>query len=169
MSAFLGAMIDYFGNLSLEVTTRANAARKKIDAGTYGPTEISSDALGLWIATVEGWWDAALRPAASAAPLAFLKLRVGDAAAGPITIPVKSATGTTAPAGTNLTSADGNTTLSAANHLVLRFEQVGGADDRTQLQVGLRNLGAANPPAGVYEGFAYVDQTALAHIVAVIT
>ena len=36
-------------------------------------------------------------------------------------------------------------------------------------EVGLRNLGVLAPPAGVYEGFAYIGQTALANIVAVIT
>jgi hypothetical protein len=168
MSGFLGAMIDYYGNLALQVTTRANAARKKIDAGTYSPTDALSDTLGLGIAAVEGWWDAALRPAA-AAPVAFLKLQVGDAAAGPVTVPVTSTPGPTPPSGTDLTNADGSKTIPFTAHFVLRFAQVGGVEDRSRLEVSLRNLIPLAPPKGVYEGFAYIDQTALAHVVAIIT
>src|SRR4030095_7548532 len=169
MSAFLESMVQYYGQLSLLVVTRANAARVKIDAGTYGPTDVISDTLSIAIGGVEGWWDAALRPVTTALPAAFLKLRVGDAAAGPGTVPVGAAhTGT--PTGTDLTSVSGPTTISAATHLTVAFAQKGGVDDRTQLQVGLRNLTVpSSPPAGVYQGFVFVDQTALAHIVAVIS
>jgi hypothetical protein len=175
MSGFLGAMLEYWGNLALQANTRANAARTKIDAGTYGPTELLSDSLSLSIAAVEGWWDAALKPGAAAVPLAFLKLRVGDAAAGPVTVTVKSTPAApppappTPPTATNLTSADGNTTIPLGANLVVRFKQVGGVDDRSQLEVSLRNLIPLAPPAGVYEGIAYIDQTPLAAIIAVIT
>lgn len=169
MSGFLGAMIDYWGNLAQQANTRANAARTLIETGKYGPTELLSDSLALSIAAVEGWWAASLRPDGAAASLAFLKLGVGDATAGPVTIPVKLTSGTAVPTGTDLTRADGGKTIPAAAHLVLRFPQVGGVDDRSRLEVGLRNLGVLAPPAGVYEGFAYIGQTALANIVAVIT
>jgi len=149
------------------VTTRVNGARKKIDEGKYGPTEITSDALGLWICAVEGLWSAALRPAGAAVPLAFFKLQVNDEIAGPITIPVKLTDGDEPPAKTDLTSADGARTISASN-LVLKFETVGVGKvvDRTKLSVKLFDLN--NPPAGVYEGYAYIKQTPLAHIVAVV-
>lgn len=169
MSGFLGAMIDYWGNLAQQANTRANAARTKIEAGTYGPTELMSDSLAFSIAAVEGWWDAALRPAGAAASLAFLKLNVGDGNSKVVTVPVRLTPGNTPPTGTDLTIADGSSKIPAAAHLVLRFPQVGGVDDRSRLEVSLRNLGALAPPAGVYEGFAYIDQAALANIVAVIT
>ncbi len=78
--------------------------------------------------------------------------------------------GTAQPDATDLTSADGNNTIAAAAHVVVTFEPVGtGGDvDRARLQVTLRNLRASNPPRGVYEGYAYLDQTILAQIVAVI-
>ena len=43
---------------------------------------------------------------------------------------------------------------------------VGKVEDRTKLSVKLFDLN--NPPAGVYEGYAYIKQTPLAHIVAVV-
>jgi hypothetical protein len=173
MSAFLGSVLEYYQEIATNGVQRLNKARTRIDAGTYGPTELTSDILGLWIDAVEGWWDSALRPVASALPTAFFKLRVGDASAT-VPIPVK-ATQAGNPTVTDLTSAASGQTLQAALHVSAVFVTNGGQVDRTQLEVKLRDLKKyngtpnTNTPAGLYRGVVFVDTTGLAEVPLLIT
>jgi hypothetical protein len=167
MSAtFLGSVIEYYQDLSHETLTRLNAARTKIDAGTYGPSDLFSDTLALWIAGVDGWWNSALRPAISAWPTVFLTLKTTDSASSTVTVPVRL-TAAGGPANTDVVAA-GGATIPAAN-VVAAFVTTGSVPDRTQLEVHLRNLSGLGISAGVYQGFVYVGQVALAQIVAVVT
>ena len=173
MSAtFLGSMIEFYGELSTKALARANAAQTKIEAGTYGPTQITSDALGLWLDGVNGWWDSALRPVAASLPVAFFKLAIGDASAA-TTVPVRLTSGGN-PTVTDLASTTGGNTLEAAKHVGVSFVTDGGGTvDRTQLVVALRNLkshngSAKDAPAGLYQGVAWLDKTALSNVVVLI-
>jgi hypothetical protein len=158
-SAYLTAMIDYWGNVGKGALRRLAVASEDVRNRTYGTERLVSDVVGLWMDGVDGWWGALRGPVAPSAPTVLFKVNEDATqvkkASPPINVP-----GIGQPVWTDIQRIGG-----APDEAIPRDHvDVTVSAARDGLTITLKDLRRLRLRAGQYHGLVYIDEIPLVTI-----
>jgi hypothetical protein len=155
-SAFLSAMIDYWGDVAQGNLQRWHRASQEIRDRNYPPGHLIADVLGCWLDVAWGWWGYPV--AAGGLPTVLLKIPGNANASDTVTVTVV-ATETGDPEKTELVRLGGFEVIGAGK-VQANFEN----DARTKLSVKLVGLVPPFTPGHQYIGLIHIDALPLTRV-----